>query len=929
MAIAFVQAWSNATPGTGSLSIGPSSGNFCIAAACADTLDVFNQTPPSGWTEDADAGMSSTFDNGTMYCCSKVSDGTETSITFSHQFSVNYICAVVEYSGVDTTTPRDTTPITKASSSSTATHTSNSITPVTDGCMIVHAFVPDGGTGNPTFGWSTSSGTTGSWTSQVDISDSGFYQLGFGDAPQTTAGAVVGQVTTTGYNSGTLSCIYALRPGSTGTIDQSAFRFWNDDAAEASMTGAAAENTNLTATANTKKILRVEVETNGDMPSSTYKWKYQANGTGGYADLPVGATTDVVASPTTDAGTTSGNNTATSSWTTVAVPSYASGALVIIGIAWDDSTNVTSVTPPSGPNSETLTAINATPATNTGTTANETRCQVWYYVSTASYAGGNLTFTPSASEQWTAVSYAIAANNFDGTTPIGASTTNGASADGSNVQGAAFSAGASDGGGRLFHFCSVDTDPSTVATGFTQVGNQDIGAVSGGLFSRDTVVTDSESISATTSFVVRPYVRTNDWYIDASSNIADAGTDATTNRLTTSSKTFQAGTRIDSGYSSAPSHPAIDITTDYQSEFDVCINSRSGLANGQYAEFRLYKGDTAFAAYDYTPKWTIGSPGTDITPTQGNLSLSGTAPTVDRTTNADITPSQGNLALSGTAPGVSQQLYRDAPQGNLVITTTVPTVDQTAHISLTPSQGNLVLSGTAPTIDQTAHHWAYPAQADLTLSGTAPTVSTGAHIALSPDQANLALSTTAPTVDRTAHISLSPAQSNLSLSTFAPEIQAGGNVGKSPASADLVLSATAPTVGATANVNIGPASADIVLSTFAPTIDSGVAVVVTPRPSGGGRVIGYSPPLRLKKKKVTVLLPQDNDELIRRLREIDAGYQKRRQEQLQDLLASMRHALMWGQEVTLQGYDLLTRADIEATRRKVQQEEESLLLLLQ
>jgi len=318
-----------------------------------------------------------------------------------------------------------------------------------------------------------------------------------------------------------------------------------------------------------------------------------------------------------------------------------------------------------------------------------------------------------------------------------------------------------------------------------------------------------------------------------------------------------------------------------------------------------------------------------ISPSQGNLALSGTAPTVGRTTNADITPSQGNIALSGTAPTVSQGIYRDVPQGNLVITTTVPTVAQTAHISLTPSQGNLVLSGTAPTIDQTAHQWVYPAQADLTLSGTAPTVSTGAHIALSPDQANLALSTTAPTVDRTAHIGLSPAQSNLSLSTFAPEIQAGGNVGKSPASADLVLSATAPTVGATANVNIGPASADIVLSTFAPTIDSGVAVVVTPRPSGGGRVIGYSPPLRLKKKKVTVLLPQDNDELIRRLREIDAGYQKRRQEQLQDLLASMRHALMWGQEVTLQGYDLLTRADIEATRRKVQQEEESLLLLLQ
>jgi len=761
----------------------------------------------------------------------------------------------------------------------------------------------------------------------------------------------------------------AFKKVQTATADQSSFRFWNDDAAEASMTGAAAENTNLTATANTKKILRVGVDTNGDLSSTTFKWKYQANGSGGYADLPVGSTTDVVDSPTTDAGTTSGNNTATSSWTTVAVPAYASGALVIIGIAWDDSTNVTSVTPPSGPNSETLTAINATPATNTGTTANETRCQVWYYVSTASYAGGNLTFTPSASESWTAVSYAIAANNFDGTTPIGASTTNGASADGSNVQGAAFSAGASDGGGRLFHFCSVDADPSTVATGFTQVGNQDIGVVSGGLFSRDTVVTDSESISATTfatiasdswasvSFVVRPYVRTNDWYIDASSNIADAGTDATTNRLTTSGKTFQAGTRIDSGYTSAPSHPAIDITSDYQSEFDVCINSRSGLADSQYAEFRLYNGDTALTAYDYTPKWTIGtgSSNTDRTPSQGNLALSSTAPTVDQTTFADITPSQGNLTLSGTAPSVSQQLYRDVPRGNLVITTTVPTVDQTAHIGITPSQGNLALSGTAPTIDQTAHQWVYPTQADLVISGTAPTVSVGAHIALSPDQANLALSATAPTVDltahiglspaqanlalsataptvgRTAHVSLSPAQANLSLSTFAPEIQAGGNIGKSPAAADLTLSATAPTASVTANISIVPDSANIALSTTAPSVDSGVAVVVTPKPQGGGRVIGHWPQVRLpKKKKVEVhFTEQDQDELARRLREIDAQYRRKHDEQFMELLAFLRAAVLQGQEISIQGYDYLTQEDLRRAKKKIQDEEEAILLLVQ
>jgi len=176
-----------------------------------------------------------------------------------------------------------------------------------------------------------------------------------------------------------------------------------------------------------------------------------------------------------------------------------------------------------------------------------------------------------------------------------------------------------------------------------------------------------------------------------------------------------------------------------------------------------------------------------ISPSQGNLALSGTSPTVSRTTNADITPSQGNLALSGTAPTVSQGIYRDVPQGNLVITTTVPTVDRTANISLTPSQGNLALSGTAPTVDRTAHQWVYPAQA------------------------------------------------NLSLSTFAPEIQAGGNIGKSPAAADLTLSATAPTASVTASYSIIPDSANIVISTTAPDVTTSgeVSVTATTRAGGG------------------------------------------------------------------------------------------------
>src|SRR3990167_1011677 len=205
---------------------------------------------------------------------------------------------------------------------------------------------------------------------------------------------------------------------------------------------------------------------------------------------------DTVVPPTlgTDAGTESGNNTASSSWA-VAHPAVAAGDLVIIGISWDDSTTTTDVTEPAGPNSEALSEVNATPAVSSST---EVRCKVWWTIATDAWVAGSLTFTPSASEQWTAVVAVIPAGDFDAADPIGASTTHASAGSETAVLSAAFTAGATDGDGRLFCWTAVDADPQTLAADWTQVANQDRGAVSGGLFSRDAAVTDSESIAEDT-----------------------------------------------------------------------------------------------------------------------------------------------------------------------------------------------------------------------------------------------------------------------------------------------------------------------------------------------------------------------------------------------------------------------------------------------
>jgi hypothetical protein len=244
--------------------------------------------------------------------------------------------------------------------------------------------------------------------------------------------------------------------------------------------------------------------------------------------------------------------------------------------------------------------------------------------------------------------------------------------------------------------------------------------------------------------------------------------------------------------------------------------------------------------------------GTNLSPAQGNLTLSTTAPTAARTDHHSRTPAAGNLTLSTTAPTASQNINRNPASANLVLSTTAPTVAQTTSENKSPASANLVLSTTAPTLAQTTSENKSPASANLVLSATAPTVTQNINrnpaaanlvlsttaptrevsgensFNLSPATANLVLSTTAPSLVQTTSENKSPAAANLVLSTTAPTAARTTSENKSPAAANLVLSTTAPSLAQTTSENKSPAAANLVLSTTAPTVNVGSAAVKTP-----------------------------------------------------------------------------------------------------
>lgn len=435
------------------------------------------------------------------------------------------------------------------------------------------------------------------------------------DSETSTAGTTVTMSAngTTSTTSSISDAIIEVTPF-THAITQEGFAFGDDDGNEASHT-LGSQDTDFTGDLGSK-TMRTLMDITGSTSTFTPSLRYQKNGAGGYADVPVGPIAQGQTSTISDSNLTkSGNNTASTSWA-ISVPAASAGDLLIVNLNWDDSTTTTDASLANGPNGETANVIAGPIASNS--TSN--RAKSWYYLATGSWSAGTVTATPTASEQWTATVIKMAAGGFDASTPIGASAST-ASVTTGNPGCPAFSAGASDGGGRIFCYIAGDTDdPDGTVSGWTSLTTTDRGAVGDGVVFRDSTASDSESIPfqtgwtfpsarawASIGYIVRPPPDSdNEIFVSTSANIASGG-EATTARLSApSGKTtgdFATGRRWDDENGT----DSIAFNNDEYTELEWTVTIRSPGTTDDYYEFRTYVDGSPAYSYAVTPKWTIGT----------------------------------------------------------------------------------------------------------------------------------------------------------------------------------------------------------------------------------------------------------------------------------------------------------------------------------
>ena len=409
--------------------------------------------------------------------------------------------------------------------------------------------------------------------------------------------------------------IFAAPSAASASADQEGARVRNDDGSETTATWAAAQDANYDGVdLDTNIRIRFLIDATDDLASTAFALEYKESGEGSYVTVPVGATSSPVA-PVIEVGdcTEDGNNTATTSWA-VDYPAYESGDLLVFHIASD--ANVTHNWPSTGPNGETINDI----VDSTGGTAQ--RASGFWFVGSASTVAGNLTVTPSASEQWTSVVTKVLAGEFNASTPIQTNigTANDTTADASWATPAWTADAVAN--GRVVCFAAHDTvTTSATPAGWSTLIARDRGACGCTLAARDAANTSAESIASASftktsetdssfGYIINaPAVVTNRCHIATSANIT-AGGEATTAQLTApSGKTtgdFVTGRMWDDENGT----DSIDITADDYTEVEYCVQfpTAGGAANDEVYQFRV----AGINSYTVTPTITINTGGAPL-----------------------------------------------------------------------------------------------------------------------------------------------------------------------------------------------------------------------------------------------------------------------------------------------------------------------------
>jgi hypothetical protein len=207
-----ITQWVNNTPGTPLyVAVAPSANNLLIAYAITDssgsTVDLPTDNLSGTWAQ-IGTTQTTTYDSSMLAVWWKWAAGGETSIAL--RMGNDSIGGVIAVSDVDLDTWFDVTAVVSSNSAGSEDFDQN-ITPYTNGAIILCIRDADGASGNATFSFSTTSGTTGSWSVLSD-QNSGFYNVGVGTAEQATAEAITVRSSTTGYTGGRAAALIVLRP---------------------------------------------------------------------------------------------------------------------------------------------------------------------------------------------------------------------------------------------------------------------------------------------------------------------------------------------------------------------------------------------------------------------------------------------------------------------------------------------------------------------------------------------------------------------------------------------------------------------------------------------------------------------------------------------------------------------------------------------
>jgi hypothetical protein len=213
-------------------------------------------------------------------------------------------------------------------------------------------------------------------------------------------------------------------------------------------------------------------------------------------------------------GLQSGNNTASSVWF-VSTPGVSTGDLVVWHVGWDNLTDTVSSNASTAPDGGAITQLVSSAVASQGA---EVRGNVYYKVATTSWAATTVRFTPTATEQWTAVVSRVRQHYYDSSNPIATfSTYNLNATNSATVSSPSFTASTTDSSGLLVAWNVVDADPITsTPAGWQSTHQLDLGAVTHSHSYRNNLVASAESIpsyawgiAADSSITVAYIIRAN------------------------------------------------------------------------------------------------------------------------------------------------------------------------------------------------------------------------------------------------------------------------------------------------------------------------------------------------------------------------------------------------------------------------------------